>query len=124
MPDSGELLRALPALKDALQVNVELASPDLFIPVTAGWEDRSPWEATEGRLTVRHFDLTAQAVAKLERGHARDVADVDAMLDRLLVTPAGLLSFLDAIEPELYRFPAVDPPTLRRAVEAVCGPPS
>jgi len=123
VPDSEELLRALPALKDALEINVELASPDLFIPVTAGWEARSPWEATEGRLTVRHFDLTAQAVAKLERGHAHDLIDVDAMLDRQLVTRAGLISFLDAIEPDLYRFPAVDPSTLRRAVEAVCGPP-
>lgn len=117
VPDSGELMRALPALKEALEINVELASPDLFIPVPAGWEDRCPWESTEGRLTVRHFDLTAQAVAKLERGHARDVADVAAMLGRGLVSPAGLLSFLDAIEPELYRFPAIDPPTLRRAVE-------
>lgn len=124
VPDSGELLRALTALRDTLEINVELASPDLFIPVAEGWEERSPWEATEGRPTVRHFDLTAQAVAKLERGHARDLVDVDAMLDRQLVTPAGLLTFLDAIEPELYWFPAVDPPTLRRAVEAVCGPPS
>jgi len=121
VPDS-ELLRALPALKEALEINVELASPDLFIPVPPGWEDRCPWEATVGRLTVRHFDLTAQAVAKLERGHARDVVDVGAMLARGLVSPAGLLSFLDTIEPELYRFPAIDPPTLRRAVEAATRP--
>ncbi len=123
VPDSGELLRALPALKEALEINVELASPDLFIPVPPGWEDRCPWAATEGRLTVRHFDLTAQAVAKLERGHTRDVADVDAMLDRGLVTRAALLAFLDAIEGELYRFPAVDPGTLRRAVETAAGRP-
>lgn len=123
VPDSGELLRALPALKEALEINVELASPDLFIPVPRGWEDRCPWEATQGRLTVRHFDLTAQAVAKLERGHARDLADVDAMLDRGLISPSGLVSFLDAIEPELYRFPAIDPPTLRRAVDAAARRP-
>ena len=65
----------------------------------------------------------SQAVAKLERGHTRDVADVDAMLDRGLVTRAALLAFLDAIEGELYRFPAVDPGTLRRAVETAAGRP-
>jgi len=75
VPDSGALLRAVPVLKEELEVSVELASPNLFIPVPPGWEDRSPWEATEGMLTVRHFDLTAQAVAKLERGHARDLDD-------------------------------------------------
>jgi hypothetical protein len=119
VPDRTELLRAIPALKEELEVNVELASPDLFIPVPPQWEDRSPWEATEGRLTVRHFDLTAQAVAKLERGHAHDLDDVQAMLDRGLVSPSGLRAYMDDIEPELYRFPAVDPASLRRAVALV-----
>jgi len=119
VPDSVTLLRAIPRLKEELQVNVELASPDLFIPVPRHWEDRSPWETTEGMLTVRHFDLTAQAVAKLERGHGRDLDDVRAMLDRGLVRREALLAFLDAIENELYRFPAIDPPSFRRAVEEV-----
>jgi len=123
VPDSDALLRAIPALKEALEINVELASPDLFIPVPPGWEDRSPWEVTEGMLTVRHFDLTAQAVAKLERGHARDLDDVRAMLDRGLITRDGLLKFLDAIEDELYRFPAINPPSFRRAVEAIARKP-
>lgn len=122
VPDSSALLRAVPGLKEELEINVELASPDLFIPVPARWEERSPWEATEGRLTVRHFDLTAQAVAKIERGHARDLEDVQAMLDRRLVTREALLTFLADIEAELYRFPAVDPRSLRRAVEAVAHP--
>ncbi|MDQ6910724.1 MAG: hypothetical protein M3Z84_08100 [Actinomycetota bacterium] len=119
VPDSDPLLRAIPALKEELEINVELASPDLFIPVPPGWEDRSPWEVTEGMLTVRHFDLTAQAMAKVERGHGRDLADVRAMLDRGLVSREGLLSYLDAIEHELYRFPAIDSRSFRRAVEAV-----
>ena len=123
VPDSTSLLRALPRLKDELEINVELASPDLFIPVPMGWEGRSPWEATEGRLTIRHFDLTAQAVAKVERGHARDLDDVAAMLERGLVDREGLLAFFDSIEPELYRFPAIDPRSFRRAVEGIAQAP-
>jgi hypothetical protein len=119
VPDSTALLRAVPKLKEELQINVEMASPDLFIPVPPGWEERSPWEATEGRLTIRHFDFTAQAVAKIERGHARDLEDVAAMLERGLVDRDGLSAFLDSIESELYRFPAIDPPSFRRAVEGV-----
>ena len=41
-PDQDQLLRALPAIKDELQVNVELASPAEFIPLPNGWEERSP----------------------------------------------------------------------------------
>lgn len=118
VPDDGSLLRGIPPLKEALELNVELASPDLFLPVRAGWEDRSPWETTSGLLVVRHFDLTAQALGKLERGHARDLVDVAELFRHGYVTPKSLSSELEAIEDDLYRFPAVDPPSLRRAVVA------
>lgn len=35
-------------------------------------------------------DLIAQALSKIERGHARDLDDVHAMLERKLVTPEPL----------------------------------
>lgn len=116
-PDRDELLRALPRLKEELEMNVELASPDGFLPELPGWRDRSVFVAREGLVTFRHYDLYSQALAKLERGHARDLADVAAMLDRGLVDPARLRELHAAIEPLLYRFPAVDPPTLRAALE-------
>lgn len=122
VPDSGELLRAIRDLKDVLEINVELASPDLFIPVRDDWQEASPWETTEGLLTVRHFDLRAQALAKVERGHQRDLADVAAMLERELVNAPDLWKYLGAIEPQLYRYPAVDPASLRRALQLTVGP--
>ena len=70
-------------------------------------------------MTFRHFDLYAQALAKIERGHDTDRNDVDALIERGLVDPKRLQDYFDDIEPELYRFPAVDPPSFRRAVEAV-----
>ena len=42
VPESDELFRAIPA-KERLQLNVELASPDNFIPVRTDWEERSPF---------------------------------------------------------------------------------
>lgn len=114
--NADAVLRALPRLKDALDINIELASPADFIPVKPGWQDRSPFVAQEGPVTFRHFDLQAQALAKLERGHETDRRDVDQMLARGLVTRAGLLDYFEEIEPELYRFPAIDPASFRRAV--------
>src|SRR5262249_25833191 len=107
VPDQDAILRVIPRLKESLQLNVELASPDHFIPVQPGWEDRSPFVAREGRVSFHHFDLYAQALAKIERGHTQDEADVREMLDRGLVDRAGLLEYFAAIEPHLYRFPAI-----------------
>ncbi len=116
-PETEALLRALPRLKNELRINVELASPSHFIPLPAGWEDRSPFVGREGRLSFHHFDLYSQALSKLERAHRQDLEDVRAMLERQLVEPARVLAYFDEIEPELYRFPAVDPPAFRRRVE-------
>ena len=121
VPESDELLRAIPALKERLQVNVELASPADFIPVPAGWEDRSTFVQQSGRLAFLHFDLYAQAMAKVERGHHQDIADVQAMLNRGLIDRARARAYFDRIEPELFRFPAIHPPAFHRAVEEAFG---
>jgi hypothetical protein len=71
-PDDNALLRSLPALKDSLEVNLELASPLDFIPVPEGWEDRNPLVRRIGDVLFRHFDPYAQVLAKLERGHAQE----------------------------------------------------
>ncbi len=116
-PDQGDALRALPAIKDELAVNVELASPADFIPLPSGWRERSLFVAREGRLSFRHFDLDSQALAKLERGHRQDLDDVRAMLEGRFVEAEQLRSRFVEIEPELYRFPAIDAAVFRRSVE-------
>ena len=116
-PESDTLLRAIQRIKEELQINVELASPDDFIPVPAGWEGRSVFVTSEGRLSFYHFDPYSQALGKLERAHDQDLGDVLAMVERALVDPARALSYFDEIEPELFRFPAIDPRAFRRRVE-------
>jgi|SRR5579864_4793688 len=118
-PDHDALLRAIATLKESLRMNVELASPIDFIPVRLGWQDRSPFIAGHGALSFHHFDPVAQALAKIERGHAQDRIDVAALMARGLVTPAALRLHFEAIAPELYRYPAIDPASFRRAVEDV-----
>jgi hypothetical protein len=39
------------------------------------------------------------------------------MVEAGLVEPARLLELFEAIEDRLYRYPALDPPSFRRAVE-------
>lgn len=121
VPDAIELLRAIRDLKDELSINVELASPDLFIPVPPGWESRSPAYRRVGKLDVRHFDFCAQALAKIERGHVRDLADVDAMIERGLVTRRAIAAAFALVEPELVRFPGVDAADFAARIADVVG---
>jgi hypothetical protein len=121
VPDGDWLYRALPRLKEELQINVELASPSDFIPELPGWWERSTFIARHGQVTFRHYDFHAQALAKIERGHEHDVRDVRQMLQRGLVTAGRLRELYEAIEPQLARYPALDPATFRRAVWAATG---
>lgn len=121
VPETDVLLRAIQRIKEEVQINVELASPADFIPVPAGWEGRSLFVATEGRLSFYHFDPYSQALGKLERAHAQDLADVRAMIERGLIDPARALRLFEEIEPEMFRFPAIDPGAFRRRVEEAFG---
>jgi hypothetical protein len=121
-PEQDSVLRVLPRLKDELRVNIELVSPSDFLPVPPAWEDRSIFVARECRLSFYHYDPYAQALAKLERAHAQDLDDVRELLAREFVDRGRLRSYFAEIEPELYRFPAVDPRSLRgRVDEALAG---
>ncbi len=56
-------------------------------------------------------------LSKLERGHEKDLADARAFVEHGLIEPRQLFDFFEVIEPELYRYPAVDPTAFRQAVE-------
>jgi hypothetical protein len=118
VPETDALFRAIAELKETLHLNVELAAPSDFIPALPGWEDRSLFAFQEDHLAVFHYDPYAQALAKIERGHAQDVGDVREMLGRGLVESGRLLELFGRIEPVLFRYPAIDPASFRRAVEA------
>jgi hypothetical protein len=117
VPDSDEILRALPDLKEDLELNVELASPDDFIPPLPGWEERSTYITKEGPIEFFHYDFYAQALAKIERGHATDLLDVQQMIERGLIEPSRLLELFLRIQDKLYKYPAIDAETFRANVE-------
>ncbi len=119
VPETDALFRALPRLKEELRINVEIASPAHFIPELPGWRERSLPVGREGRLVFFHYDPYAQALAKVERGHAKDLDDVHQLLDRGFVEPDRLWRLFEAIAPRLDRYPAIDPPSFRRRLERV-----
>lgn len=89
------------ALSRAADVDVDLFLVGGTSAVVVGWRD---------------------STMDLDFGHARDLLDVRAMLDRGLVTREGWRSPFSEIEQLLYRYPAIDPATFRQAVDDALGP--
>ena len=120
-PDSDELLRRIAAVKNELHVNVELASPPNFIPELPGWRERSPFAFSEGQVdspALRSVLTGAlQGVARLRL----DRADVRSMIDGGLVEPGRLEELFAEIEPELFRYPSLDPDEFRAKLARTLG---
>lgn len=118
-PEDPRVLRAIPEIKEMLDINVELASPADFIPPLPGWEERCLFIAREAALSFHHYDFYSQALSKIERAHRKDLADVQSMLSAGLVERERLLALFERVESDLYRYPAIHPPSFRAAVESV-----
>jgi hypothetical protein len=120
-PEPPGFFEAVASLKNILDVNIELASPDDFIPPLPGWKDRSLHIAHHGQLDFYHYDPYSQALSKLQRGHARDITDVQAMIGNGLIRVDRLKELFELIEPQIIRYPAIDPAIFRKALTEFCN---
>ncbi|HEY9175937.1 MAG TPA: DUF6036 family nucleotidyltransferase [Verrucomicrobiae bacterium] len=122
-PEPPGLFEALAGLKDELDINIELASPDLFIPPIPGWEERSVFIARHNPVEFFHYDPYGQALSKLQRGHDRDLLDARSLARLGLVRNDRLREYYALIEPQLIRYPALDAASFRAAVNRFCDEP-
>lgn len=121
-PEPAGIFEAIAELKNSLDLNIELAAPDQFIPALPGWRERCLFIEKVGEVEFLHYDFYAQALAKLERGHQRDLGDVEQMIEREMIQRRELLNLFQQIEPELIRHPSIDIPKFRQAVVKICKP--
>jgi len=117
IPETDEILRILPKLKEKLQINIELAAPDDFIPALPGWPERSQFIKRVGSIDFFHYDFYGQALAKIERGHETDLTDVKHMLEMGLIEPNRMWELFLKIEGELYKYPAINRESFHSAVQ-------
>ena len=117
-PEPPGIFQAISKLKQELNINIELASPQDFLPPLPGWRDRSLFIGKRGQVSFYHYDFTAQALSKLSRGYNRDLDDVRAMYTQGLFSVEGLRDCFEAIAPELIRFPSLNPEILKNRVNA------
>lgn len=116
-PEPPGIFQAIAKIKRELNINIELASPQDFLPPLPGWRERSVFIARKGQISFYHYDFTAQALSKLSRGYDRDVDDVIAMYEQRLFSLTDLRNCFEAIKPELIRFPSLSSDNLRQKIE-------
>lgn len=120
-PEPTGFYEALAETKETHDLNIELASPEQFIPELSGWRERSPFLVRHGVTDFYAYDFYSQALAKLERGHPRDMDDVRAMRKAKKIHPKVLHEFFLQIEPSLVRFPAIEPAAFAASINAFCA---
>lgn len=108
---------AIAVLKERLSINVELASPDQFLPPLPGWRDRSEFITRSAPVDFFHYDLYSQVLSKVLRGHQKDISDARAFVNLGKVDLSRLASLFQEIESELIRYPAIDAASYRKRVE-------
>jgi hypothetical protein len=113
-----EFIRCLRTVSRDLGAPVELASPEQFIPLPTGFEDRRQYIGRYGSLDVFHFDFYSMALAKIHRGNEKDFDDVVRMIETGLVDLSVLAAYLEEILP-VYEFyqPSADPQLFQRKFE-------
>ncbi len=119
-PEPEGFFESIARLKDSFPINIELAAPDQFVPTLPGWKERSIFIARHGGVDFYHYDPYGQALAKLDRRHARDLSDVESMHEAGLVKPRTLRDLFGQIEAELIRFPAIEITTLTSTINQWC----
>ena len=114
--DKDVVFRHIQEIKERLNINVEFARPEDFVPPLRGTASRHLFIETVGSITFYNYDPYAQVFSKVVRGFQRDVDDAREFVRSGLVDPHKLKALVTAIPDSAY---AKYPNLSRGAVEAV-----
>ncbi len=106
-PDESQMYEAIRMLKEKLDMNIELASPDNFIPPLPGWRERSVFIKKIMNLEFFHYDLSSQIISKVQRGWEQDLADGAGFL-KLGVEKKNIMALFKSIKNDFVRYPTVN----------------
>jgi len=119
--NEGDLIVGIQRLIQQMQINIEFASPQDFIPLPAQWEAHAQYVGRYGQIDVFYFDFYSIALSKIERGTTRDIEDV-----RLLIQQQRIrLDELDTAYQEVFaqlgkgRYPKITPERFAERYAAV-----
>lgn len=113
--DDDAVFRNIQQVKERLNMNIEFARPEEFVPPLNGSVNRHLFIRTVGTISFYHYDPYAQCLAKVVRGFQRDVDDARAFVASEMVDPSRLSALVAEIPDAAY---AGYPNLSRRGVES------
>lgn len=115
--DKDEIFRDVQGIKERLQLNIEFARPEDFVPTLAGTDDRHVFIDTVGKVSFYHYDPYAQLLSKVVRGFTRDMQDARGFLDSGMVDAERFRSLVDDIPDQAYaKYPSLSREAVLQAV--------
>lgn len=123
--DHDDVFRDVQDIKERLNVNIEFARPEDFVPPLRGSSRRHVHFETIGRVSFYHYDPYAQTLSKVVRGFERDIEDANDFVRSGLVEPGKLRTLVASIRSSTYaKYPALSKQDVEKAVEAFLTDPS
>lgn len=120
--DKDVVFRDVQKIKEDLEINVEFARPEYFVPPLKGTTERHVLIDTIGPVTYFHYDPYAQVLSKVVRGFKRDLDDARQFIQTGMVDPAKLRSLTAEIPDSAFaKYPALSRSAIENAVEGFLG---
>jgi len=112
--DDDAVFRDIQGIKERLQLNIEFARPEDFVPPLIGSDDRHVFIDTIGKVSFYHYDPYAQLLSKVVRGFNRDIQDAENFVRSDMVDPKLFQTLVQRIPMRSFaKYPALS----RQAVE-------
>lgn len=116
--DDPAVFRDVQGIKERLDLNIEFARPEHFVPWLEGSADRHVFVDCIGRVEFYHYDPYAQLLSKIARGFRKDMLDAGQFVKSRMVDPGAFVELVEKIPDSTYaRYPNLS----RVAVEDAVG---
>lgn len=112
------VFRDIQAIKERLELNVEFARPEQFVPALSGTLERHIFITRVKNVEFYHYDPYAQLLSKIVRGFRQDLLDALSFLESGMVDAGRFLDLVRAISESAYaRYPNLSRDSVLSAVE-------
>ncbi len=116
--DQDVIFRDIQAIKERLNINIEFARPEDFVPPLEGTAERHVFIEKVGAISFYHYDPYAQLFSKVVRGFERDLDDARNFVSSGTVDPAQFRKLVKKIPDTAYaRYPRLSKKGVEGAVE-------
>jgi hypothetical protein len=116
--DRDAVFRDIQAIKERLDLNIEYARPEQFVPPLAGSERRHVFIDRVGDVEFFHYDPYAQLLSKIVRGFRQDVLDARSFLQSGMVDAGEFRTLVHQIpESAFAKYPSLSHDAVISAVD-------